>query len=93
MDHHTKAKLTAGTVGAAATTLNGSIAAAPIEPLGVRIPDAVAISGVSRSGLYRAAARGEVIFLKHGDRIIVDYASLKAMHARLPRAVINVADA
>ena len=49
------------------------------------------LSGFSRSGLYRMAARGEVKFLKCGDRIIVDFALLKAAVARLPRATINVA--
>jgi hypothetical protein len=75
--------------------MGGTATVAPvvIEPLGVHLADATAISGISRSGLYRAAARGDVVFLKFGDRIIVDYQSLKAMHARLPRAVISISDA
>lgn len=67
--------------------------AAPIEPLALRLADAIAISGFSRSGLYRMAARGEIVFLKAGDRVLVDYASLKAKVAALPRATINLPSA
>jgi hypothetical protein len=62
-----------------------------IEPIAVRIDDAVRISGLSRSELYRRAARGEVIFLKCGSSTLVDMRSLRATVASLPRAVILAA--
>jgi hypothetical protein len=62
-----------------------------IEPIAVRLADAIRISGFSRSDLYRRASRGEIIFLKCGSRVLVEYASLKAAIAGLPRAQINIA--
>ena len=47
----------------------------PIPPLGLRLADAVTVSGISKIGLYRAASRGDIIFLKYGDTTIVDYQS------------------
>jgi hypothetical protein len=66
-------------------------AAAAIDPLAVRLDEASRISGISRSGLYRLAARRELVFLKAGSRILVDMASLRAVVAALPRATINIA--
>ncbi len=66
-------------------------AAASIEPILVRLVDAQRLFGLSRTGLYRLASRGEIIFLKAGNRVLVDFASLKAATARLPRASINIA--
>jgi hypothetical protein len=60
-----------------------------MEPIAVRIGDAVRISGLSRSELYRRAARGEVIFLKCGSSTLVDVPSLRATVASLPRVVIH----
>jgi hypothetical protein len=62
-----------------------------IEPLAVRLDEATRISGLSRSGLYRLASRGEIIFLKAGSRILVDFASLRGVIAGLPKADINIA--
>jgi hypothetical protein len=61
------------------------------EPLAVRLDQAVQISGFSRSDLYRRAARGEIVFLKCGARILVEYQSLKGAVAALPVADIRVA--
>jgi hypothetical protein len=66
-------------------------AAAGIEPLTVTMNEAVRRTGISRTGLYRLATSGSVVFLKHGGRTLVDYASLRAAIARLPRAVIRIA--
>jgi hypothetical protein len=62
-----------------------------IEPFAVRLADASNLSGLSRSVLYREAARGKLTFLKYGERILVDYQSLKSLMERLPRATIRVA--
>jgi hypothetical protein len=63
--------------------------AVAIEPLAVRLPDAVRISGLSRSELYRRAARGEIKFLKCGTSTLVDVSSLRAAVAGLPRAELR----
>jgi hypothetical protein len=88
MDDHTRLMPSAALVDPADVA-----PVAPIQPLGLSIGDAVKVSGCSRSGLYRAASRGEIIFLKFGDRVIVDFASLKAHHARLRRATLSITDA
>jgi hypothetical protein len=62
-----------------------------IEPLAVRVNEAIRISGLSRSSLYRLASRGELIFLKAGSSILVDFASLRCVIAGLPKASINIA--
>jgi hypothetical protein len=61
------------------------------EPLALRITEAVRVSGFSRSRLYLMAARGEIIFLKCGKAVLVEYASLKAAIQNLPRAAIKEA--
>jgi hypothetical protein len=62
-----------------------------IEPLAVRLADATRISGFSRSDLYRRATRGEIVFLKAGKAVLVDYPSLKAAVAALPKETVKVA--
>ena len=59
------------------------------ERLAVRLAEACHISGLSRSDLYRRAARGEINFLKSGASTLVDLQSLRAAVASLPRAVIK----
>jgi hypothetical protein len=56
------------------------------QPLAQRIPDASSLSGLSRSAIYRAAARGQIVLLKHGRTTLVDMASLRAFLAGLPHA-------
>jgi hypothetical protein len=58
-------------------------------PIAVRIPDAVCLSGLSRSEIYRRAGRGEIILLKCGSSTLVEFASLQATVQSLPRAVIK----
>jgi hypothetical protein len=59
------------------------------DPIAVRIPQASRISGLSRSEIYRRAGRGEIILLKCGKSTLVDFRSLRATMASLPRAVIR----
>jgi hypothetical protein len=60
-----------------------------LQRLAVRLPEATYISGLSRSELYRRAARGEIIFLKCGATTLVDMESLRNAVASLPRASIR----
>lgn len=73
--------------GAALVTTSGN----KTEPLAVRLSEAQRISGLSRSDLYRRAARKEIIFRKSGKTVIVDFPSLKALVQGLPVAEIRVA--
>ena len=59
------------------------------DPLAVRLPEAVRISGFSRSEIYRRAGRGEIVLLKCGKSTLVDMASLRAAVTSLPRAAIR----
>ncbi|MBM3592314.1 MAG: helix-turn-helix domain-containing protein [Alphaproteobacteria bacterium] len=59
-----------------------SIMAAPIR-------QACAISGLSRSGMYRAAAAGRIRLLKHGRSSLVDMVSVREYLASLPQAEIR----
>jgi hypothetical protein len=58
-------------------------------PIALRIPEAVRVSGLSRSEIYRRASRGEIILLKCGRSTLVEFNSLRAMVASLPRASIG----
>jgi hypothetical protein len=60
-----------------------------IEPLAVPLPHAPAITGLSRSAIYRAAAEGKITLLKCGRSTLVDMASVRAFLASLPRAEIR----
>jgi hypothetical protein len=59
------------------------------DPIAVRISEAVRISGLSRSEIYRRAGRGEIILLKSGRSTLVEYHSLRRAVASLPHAVIK----
>jgi hypothetical protein len=74
-----------------AAAMTGALPPGEIEPIAVRLNEAQRLSGFSRSDLYRRASRGEIIFLKSGSRILVEFASLKAAIAALPIARINIA--
>jgi hypothetical protein len=68
---------------------NGAASATPVgdpKPWAQRIAEASSISGLSRSGIYREAANGRIVLLKHGRTTLVDMASLRAFLAGLPRA-------
>ncbi|MGD0432555.1 MAG: hypothetical protein ABSA58_15845 [Acetobacteraceae bacterium] len=71
----------------------GGNAAVLLEPLTMRLPDAIRYSGLSRSELYRRASRGDIVFLKNGNSVLVTVQSLKDAVASLPRARINLSDA
>lgn len=53
-------------------------------PILLPLPRAVAVSGMSRSVLYRAAATGRLRMLKAGRATLVDFASLRALLDSLP---------
>ena len=59
------------------------------EPITTRISDAVRITGLSRTGLYRLAAQGNVLFRKAGRTVLVDVVSLQDYIASLPVAKIK----
>ncbi|MCX8133644.1 MAG: helix-turn-helix domain-containing protein [Roseococcus sp.] len=58
-------------------------------PLLVPMAEAPKVLGLSRSALYRAAARGEIAVRKLGRSALVDTASVLAFIEGLPRATIR----
>ena len=60
-----------------------------IQPLTVTIPDAVRLSGLSRSELYRQMSAGHVCARKSGSRTLIVWASLKAHVEALPEAAFR----
>jgi hypothetical protein len=63
--------------------------AGDLEPLALPLAKAVAMTGFSRSAIYRLAAEGKIILLNHGRSTLVDMASARATLASLPRASIG----
>jgi len=63
--------------------------ATKLEPLALPIMAAVAVSGLSRSAIYREAGNGRIKLLKLGRTTLVDMASLRAFLASLPVAIIR----
>jgi hypothetical protein len=57
-----------------------------IQPLTVTIPEAVRLSGLSRSELYRQLSVGHIRACKSGSRTLILWASLKAHVEALPEA-------
>ena len=55
------------------------------EPLAVSIAEAVRLSGIGRSSLYRAIKSGELAIRKRGRRSIVEMTALKRWLADLPK--------
>lgn len=53
------------------------------EPLAVRIPDAVRMTGIGRSKLYELIASGEIETVKVGRCTLVPMESLRALLGRL----------
>lgn len=51
----------------------------PLEPLTVRIPVAVQITGIGRSKLYELIAAGEVDIVKIGASTLITVASLRRL--------------
>ena len=54
----------------------------PVEPICVRIPVAVKLTGISRSTLYELIADGEIDVVKVGRSTFIRYASLKRLFER-----------
>ena len=57
-----------------------------IQPLTVTISEAVRLSGLSRSELYRQLGAGHLRARKSGSRTLILWASLKAHVEALPQA-------
>lgn len=55
-------------------------------PLTVTIPEAVRLSGLSRSEIYRCLSAGNIQARKSGSRTLIVWASLKAHIEALPAA-------
>jgi hypothetical protein len=64
-------------------------APAGIEPLSLPIPQVTALTGLSRSAIYRAAGEGKIDLLKVGRTALVDMATVRTFLAGLPRASIR----
>ncbi len=64
-------------------------AAVGVEPLALPIPQATALTGLSRSAFYREAGRGNIKLLKLGRTTLVCMASARAFLASLPCASIR----
>ncbi len=64
-----------------------------MTPRYLKIPEAVAYSGKSRTALYIAIARQEIIARKAGKITLIDRESLDAHLDSLPRAEIRVPSA
>jgi Helix-turn-helix domain len=63
-------------------TLNDSAALRQIEPLTVRIPDAIRLTGIRRSKLYELIASGDIETVKIGQCTLIPMASLRALIER-----------
>jgi excisionase family DNA binding protein len=53
-------------------------------PIALTVDEAVAAAGISRSALYVAIKRGDLIARKAGRRTLITYVDLKAYLANLP---------
>lgn len=60
-----------------------------VDPVTGTVPDAVRISGLSRSAIYRLAAAGELVLVKAGARTLVRLDSLRGYLAGLPAAKLR----
>jgi hypothetical protein len=60
-----------------------------LEPLTVSLQTTLRLTGDSRATIYRALAEGELIGLKSGRSLRIDYQSIKDRHARQPRAAFR----
>jgi hypothetical protein len=81
MDPHTQARAASG----AAPSHDPNT----VQPITLPIHSAVAVTGLSRSAIYRAAAEGRIVLLKLGRSTLVDMASARAFVAALPRAAVG----
>lgn len=51
----------------------------PLEPMTVRIPTAIKLTGIGRSKLYQLVASGEIETVKVGASTLVSVASLRRL--------------
>ncbi len=65
--------------------------ASTVEPLAVPMPRAPAATGLSRSAIYREAAKGNLRLIKAGRSTLVCLESARAFLARLPTAQLRPA--
>jgi excisionase family DNA binding protein len=61
---------------------NVSPTAPPMEPISVRVPEALRLTGLSRSRLYELLGSGEIEFVKVGASTLVLVESLRAFIER-----------
>lgn len=54
------------------------------NPIAVTIPDAVKVSGMSRTSIYEALKRGDLSARKAGRRTLISFADLQNYLASLP---------
>jgi hypothetical protein len=64
-------------------------APAGLAPLALPIPQAMSVTGLSRSAIYREAGRGNLVLLKLGRSTLLCMLSARAFLASLPRASIR----
>jgi hypothetical protein len=64
-----------------------------MTPRFLKIPEAVAYSGKSRTSLYTAIARGEIVAVKDRKTTLIDRESLDRHLDTLPRAEIRIPSA
>ncbi len=64
-------------------------APAGVEPLALPVKQAIAVTGLSHSAIYREAGRGNIELLKLGRTTLVCMVSARAFLASLPRASIR----
>lgn len=60
-----------------------------MDPIALQIPDAVKISGLGRSTLYRAIQRGELPTRKAGKRTLILADDLRKYIGALPAPLAN----
>lgn len=53
-------------------------------PIAVTIPDAVRVTGMSRTSIYEALKRGDLSARKAGRRTLISFADLQTYLASLP---------
>ncbi|WP_426051721.1 helix-turn-helix domain-containing protein [Brevundimonas sp. SL161] len=53
-------------------------------PITVTVPEAVRVSGISRTGVYEALKRGDLTARKAGRRTLISFSDLEAYLSRLP---------
>lgn len=63
--------------------------ATALQPLALPLGKAVAVTGLSRSAIYRAAGEGRITLLKAGRSTLVCMASARAFLAGLPHAAVG----